>query len=240
MSPLFLLRLGLDLLALGLFMAAMAYWWMDNRAHELIGTGMFALLFLHNIFNRRWYGGISRTRRQARPLVTVVLNLTLLATMVTLLTTSVLISQSLFGFLALGGPTARDLHILAAYWALIIVSIHLGLHWSIVINVVRGLLRISGTLPLQTALLRLASVGIAVGGIYSSLELDIGSRLLLISTMQFWDFNEDAAGFFLRIVAISGLHIAAGHYGLLVIQVLRRPAEGLDTSRPHPKTTSST
>jgi hypothetical protein len=240
MSPLFLLRLGLDFLALGLFMAAMAYWWMDNRAHELIGTGMFALLFLHNVFNRRWYGGISRTRRQARPLVTLVLNLTLLVTMVALLTTSILISQSLFGILAIGGPTSRDIHILAAYWALIIVSIHLGLHWSIVMNVVRSLLQINDTRPLRTALLRLASVGVAAGGIYSSLELDIGSRLLLIPTMQFWDFSEDAAGFFLRVAAIAGLYIAAGHYGVLLIQVLRRPADGRGLSEPQPETTSST
>lgn len=240
MSPLFLLRLGLDFLAFGLFIFAMAYWWMDNRAHELVGTGVFALLFLHNVFNRRWYGGIPRTRRQARPLVTVVLNLALLATMVTLLTTSVLISQSLFSILAVGGPTARDIHILATYWALIVASIHLGLHWSIAMNVVRSLLRISGTRLLPTARLRLASVGIAVGGIYSSLELDIGSRLLLIPTMQFGDFNENAAGFFLRIAAISGLYVSAGHYGILVIQALQHPAGGRGRSEPHPETTSST
>jgi hypothetical protein len=234
MSPLFLLRLGLDFLALGLFTIAMAYWWMDNRTHEFVGTGMFALLFLHNVFNRRWYGGIPRTRRQPRPLVAVALNLTLLATMVTLLTTSVLISQSLFQFLAVGGPTAREIHILAAYWALIIVSIHLGLHWSIVMNAARNLLRVGATSPLRTALLRLVSAGVAVGGVYSSLELDIGSRILLIPTMQFWDFNEDAAGFLLRIVSIAGFYVALGHYGILMIQTFRRPVDG--QSRPGPRT----
>lgn len=233
MSPLFLLRLGLDFVALILFMAAMAYWWMDNRAHELIGTGMFALLFLHNVFNRRWYGGISRTRRQARPLVTLVLNLTLLVTMVALLTTSILISQSLFGFFAVGGPTARDIHILAAYWALIIVSIHLGLHWSIVMNVTRSLLQINDTRPLRTALLRLASAGITAGGVYSCLELDIGSRLLLIPTMQFWDFSEDAAGFFLRVGTIVGLCAALGHYGVMAIQTFRgRLTDGRSHAEP--------
>lgn len=221
MSPLFLVRLGLDFLALGLFTIGMAYWWMDNRTHELVGTGMFALLFIHNVFNRRWYGGIPRTRRQARPLVTVGLNLSLLAAMVTLLTTSVLISQSLFGFLAVGGPTARDIHILAAYWALIIASIHLGFHWSIVMNVVRNVFGISDARPLWTALLRLVSAGIAMFGVYSSFQLDIASRLLLIPTMQFWDFNEDAAGFFLRVGAIAGLYAALGHYGVMAMQAFR-------------------
>lgn len=222
MNPVFLLRLGLDFLAVGLFMAAMAYWWMDNRSHELIGTGMFALLLLHNIFNRRWYAGIPRTRRQAKPLVTVWLNLTLLVTMVTLLTTSVLISQSLFGFLAIGAPDARDIHILAAYWALVIVSIHLGLHWSIVMHVARNFLRFRRPRIERTVLLRLMTAAIAVCGVYSSVELDIGSRLLLIPTMQFWDFNEDTAGFFLRIGSIAGLYVAVGHYGVTDVQAFRR------------------
>ncbi|CAN7556760.1 DUF4405 domain-containing protein [Pararhizobium sp. LjRoot255] len=222
MNPVFLLRLALDFLAVGLFVAAMAYWWMDNRSHELIGTGMFALLFLHNIFNRRWYAGFPRTRRQAKPLVTVGLNLTLLVTMVTLLTTSILISQSLFGFLAIGGPDARDIHILAAYWAVIIVSIHLGLHWSIVMNVVRNVIGVRQPRLDRTVLLRLAAAGIAAYGVYSSFELDIGSRLLLIPTMQFWDFNEDTAGFFLRIGSIAGLYSAAGHYGSTALQAFRR------------------
>ncbi|MEI3853923.1 MULTISPECIES: DUF4405 domain-containing protein [unclassified Ensifer] len=226
MTPVFLLRLGLDFLAVGLFVVAMAYWWMDNRSHELIGTGMFALLLLHNVFNRRWYGGVARTPRQARPLVTIGLNLTLLVTMVTLLTTSILISQSLFGFLAVGGRSARDAHILAAYWALIIVSIHLGLHWSIVMNVVRSLLGIRRNHRGRTTLLRLAACGIATCGVYSSFELDVGSRLLLVPTMQFWDFNEGAAGFFLRVASITGLYVAAGHYGITAIQASRRrPAE---------------
>ncbi len=222
MNPVFLLRLGLDFLAVGLFMAALAYWWMDNRAHELIGTGMFALLFLHNIFNRRWYAGIPRMRRQAKPLVTFGLNLTLLVTMMTLLATSVLISQSLFGFLAIGGPDARDIHILAAYWALVIVSIHLGRHWAIVMNVVRSLCGVRRPRIERTVLLRLMTTAIAACGVYSCFELAIGSRLLLIPTMQFWDFNEDAAGFFLRIGSVAGLYVAVGHYGVTAIQAFRR------------------
>lgn len=230
MTPFFLVRLGLDFLAVGLFVLAMAYWWTDNRTHELVGTGMFGLLFLHNIFNRRWYGSITRTPRRAKPFVTVGLNLTLLVTMVALLTTSVLVSQSLFGFLAIGGPTARDIHILAAYWALIVVSIHLGLHWSIVMNAARDLLGIPSEWLVRTILLRIAAAVIVLLGIGSSFEFDIGSRLLLIPTMQFWDFNEDAAGFFLRIGCIAGLYAVLGHYGATLLQSIRGSAKGKDQS----------
>ncbi|CAN7207945.1 DUF4405 domain-containing protein [Phyllobacterium sp. LjRoot231] len=224
-NPVFLLRLALDFGAVGLFMGAMAYWWLDNRTHELVGTTMFALLFLHNVFNRRWYGGLPKTRREPRPLATVFLNLGLLVTIVTLLTTSILISQSLFLSLAVGGATARDVHILAAYWAMIIISIHLGMHWSIVMNVIWGLSGRGKPNLAVTILLRTAAFAAAASGVYNSFELDIGSRLLLIPTMQFWDFNEDTLGFFLHHGSVVALYVCLGHYAMVLQQASRRPRD---------------
>jgi hypothetical protein len=223
-SPVFLLRLTLDFVALGLFVGAMAYWLLDNRSHELIGTGMALLLVLHTIFNRRWYGGLPQTRRKPRPLLTVVLNLTLLATMVTLLTSSVLISQSLFSSLAFGGAKARDIHILAAYWAMILVSIHLGMHWSMLMRLARGVAGIDKPDLARTIVLRTFAFAAALSGVQASFVLDIGSRLLLIPTLQMWDFNDDTLGFFLLHGAIVALYVCLGHYAMVVLQPSKRPA----------------
>ena len=57
----FSLRLFLDLVAVSLLLVALAYDWLGNTAHEIIGTAMFALLVSHNIFNRRWYGTITKS-----------------------------------------------------------------------------------------------------------------------------------------------------------------------------------
>ncbi|AYG62291.1 DUF4405 domain-containing protein [Rhizobium jaguaris] len=221
MSPFLLLRLVLDFLAVGLLMVAMAYWWLDNRTHELVGTAMFALLVLHNIFNRRWWGSLPRTRRQPMPVATLVLNFTLAATMVALLITSLLISRSLFGFLFIGGPTARDLHILAAYWGVIIAAIHLGMHWPVIMGVAARLAGITRLSQARRVVLRILAAGVAMLGVLSFLGLDIASRLLLVPTIVFWDFNEDATGFFLRLGAIAGLAAVIGHYGLIILQALQ-------------------
>ena len=106
MSPLFLFRLALDFLAVSLLLAAYAYNWLGNAAHEVIGTVMFALLIAHNIFNRRWYGTIAKRRREARGTISKVINLSLLVTMLSLLVTSVIISQTVFSFL----PVGHQLH----------------------------------------------------------------------------------------------------------------------------------
>lgn len=95
----FLVRLVLDFLALGLLLLALAYDWLGNLAHEIIGMAMYLLLVVHNVFNRRWYGALASGKRDPRAMLTRAVNLALLATVVTLLVTSVLISQSVFGFL---------------------------------------------------------------------------------------------------------------------------------------------
>lgn len=196
---------------------------------------MFALLFLHNIFNRRWYGGLPKTRRQPRPLATVLLNLTLLATMVTLLTSSVLISQTLFASVAIGGSTARDIHILAAYWAMIIIAIHLGMHWSIIMGIAARLAGVRDPNLIRTVSLRAMAFAAAVYGAYVFNQLDIGSRLLLIPTMQFWDFNEDTAGFFVQHGAIIALFACLGHYGSVLLQGLNRPSRSPQNIRKDPR-----
>ena len=61
MNRLFLSRLWLDGLTAGLLLLGFAYWWLGNVVHEVAGTAMFLLLIAHNVFNRRWWGGMRMT-----------------------------------------------------------------------------------------------------------------------------------------------------------------------------------
>ncbi|MGO7424590.1 DUF4405 domain-containing protein, partial [Rhizobium ruizarguesonis] len=138
-----MIRLVLDFTAAGLLLAALAYWWLDNTSHELIGTGMFILLLSHNVFNRRWWARLPKAARGRPNLLTNASNISIALAISALLVTSVLISRSVFAFLPLnGGPTAREIHILAAYWAFVLAAVHLGLHWSMIMAVIGGLLRV--------------------------------------------------------------------------------------------------
>ena len=214
MSLLFLLRLLLDFVAVGLLLVALAYNLFDNLAHEIMGTMMFLLLGAHNVFNRRWYGTVAERRGGARGIVTRSINLSLLTTMLALLFTSVLISQSVFSFLNLNSTfTARQIHTLVAYLALLIAAVHLGLHWSLIMGVVRSKLGLSATSKLRTFMLRGLSAAIAAYGIYSLFVLNIGSKLLMQVTMDFWDFQTSTAAFFFHHIAIIGLCASVFHYG---------------------------
>lgn len=213
MNPVFLLRLALDFIAASLLLAGLAYYWLDNVTHELIGTAMFLLIIVHNVFNRRWYGRLSKAPREALGLSNTVTIASLASIMLVLLVTSLMISRSVFSFLPLsGGYGTRQIHTLAAYWALVIVSIHLGMRWSIIMATIRGICGITTVNTVRVVLLRMAAIAIAAYGIRSSVVMGIGSKLTAQVTMDFWDFEASTLGFFAHNVSILALFVFLGHY----------------------------
>ncbi len=207
------LRMVLDTIAACLLLAGLAYYWVDNTTHELIGTGMFLLVMLHNVFNRRWYGNMPRQRRQGSGLMNIGTTAILLITMLVLLVSSVLVSQTVFAFLGYeSGPTARQVHLVAAHWAVLVVAIHLGMRWSLVMLTVRTQLRLAPHNRLRTVVLRVLAAVIAIYGVQSSTTMVFGSKLFMIDVMDMWDFNAEAGRFFVNFASIMGLYIALSHY----------------------------
>ena len=215
MSPVFLTRLAFDFVAASLLLFGLSYWWLGNVAHEVAGTAMFVLVILHNGFNRRWYGTIAKGQREPRGLFHVAITFVLLVAMLALLVTSVLISNALSGVMSsYGGFTARQIHALAAYWCLMIVSVHLGLRWPIIMGTARNLIGISKPHALRTLSLRVIAVLIAVHGVWSSFALAIGTKLAMQTTLDFWRFEESVVGFFIHCIAIAGLYMFLTYYAM--------------------------
>jgi hypothetical protein len=225
LNAVFLTRLVFDLIAAGLLLFAFSYWWLGNLAHEVAGTAMFGLVIIHNVFNRRWYGTISKTRREARGLFNIAVTLLLLVAMLALLVTSVLISHALSSVMSpFSGFTVRQIHTLAAYWVLVIVAVHLGLRWPMLMSVARKPMRISKPNTLRTLALRVIALLVAIHGVWSSFVLAIGTKLSMQVTLDWWNFEESVAGFFVHCVAIAGLYICLTYYAMKWLQRRKRLA----------------
>lgn len=225
MTPAFYSRLVLDLVAAGLLLFGFSYWWLGNVSHELAGTTLFLLVIAHNVFNRRWYGTLRMVKRDARGLFNVVATLLLLVAMSALLATSVLISKALSGIMsAYGGFTVRQIHTLAAYWVLVIVSVHLGLRWPMLMGVARKLIGITQSNASRTFILRSIAALIALHGLWSSFVLGVGTKLSMQVTLDWWNFEESVAGFFAHCIAVAGLYICLTYYAMKWLQArARRP-----------------
>ncbi|UIY28466.1 DUF4405 domain-containing protein [Neorhizobium galegae] len=181
---------------------------------------MFVLLIAHNTFNRRWCARAIKTRRNLRVSVDIVVIFFLAATMIVLLMTSLMISRSLFDFLPFsGGSSTRQIHGLAAYWALVIVSIHVGMRWSMIMGVTSRIPGLVDGSAVRTAILRTTGIAIAAYGIHSSFVLGLGSRLTAKITMNFWDFSQTTLGFFVQIGSIIGLYACATHYTIKLLSI---------------------
>ncbi|RDJ22040.1 DUF4405 domain-containing protein [Bosea caraganae] len=233
MSAPLIVRLALDFLAASSLLFAFAYNWIGNAVHEFIGAALFVLLISHNVFNRRWYGTITKRRREPRGIIAKMINLSLLAAMLALLVTSIVISQTVFSFLPLTSSfTARQLHTLVGYLVLLVVSIHLGMSWSLIMGALRARLGLVASSRLRTYVLRTATVMIAAYGVHSLFVVKIGSKLSMQVPMDFGSFQVSTPALLVHHVAIVGLGASLAHFAVEMIQGRRdRRPSGAQNSR---------
>lgn len=221
----FRVRLLLDFLAVALIIACLAYWWLDNLSHELFGTALFLLVILHNVFNRRWYGSVAKRKMDAVRVVNLVTIVCLAIGMTVMLVTSFLVSRDLFSFTALSGAFAvREIHMSAGYWVLLIIAVHLGTRWGVVMNVLKTGFGMQQSKAIRAWSARILALVIVVWGVKGFSEMAFGSKLMLTYSLDMWDFNESAFGFFLNYGAIVGLFATLTHYALAVVQYFSCPA----------------
>ena len=217
------IRLILDFTSLALVILCLAYWWLGNLSHELFGTALFALVIVHNVFNRRWYPNVSRNLGDGPRLLNLVTIACLATAMTVMLVSSALISRDLFPFLSLNGASAvREIHMFAAYWAVLFIAIHLGTRWAVVMNVCRVIFGITNRSLPRTIVVRCAAAIVAFWGVKSFSEMGFGSKLRLTYTLDMWDFSDSTMAFFVDYTSIIGLVAASTHYTLRLAQSARR------------------
>jgi hypothetical protein len=191
---------------------------LENLPHEIFGTMLFALLGWHLAVNRTWFRNLLRGRYDTRRAITLVLHLLLIANMLVLLVTSVVISKSIFEFLPIPDSIyLRDVHWFAAYWVMVIVGVHLGLHWSRIMAMVRTTLRLSPVDSARTLVLRIAAAALAGFGVWSFTVLGVWAKLTFTYSLEFWDFTAAVTPFFGHWAGVVSLPAIITHYGIKVL-----------------------
>ena len=117
----------------------MCYSLVGDTAHEIIGVTMFCLFIAHHILNVGWIKGLFKGRYTLQRAVGTAVNVLVFLCMLGLMYSAVVISKHIFAFVALGGTmTARTIHLLCAYWGLILMSIHLGMHIEQMLKLIKS------------------------------------------------------------------------------------------------------
>lgn len=212
-------RLSLDLVMTLLIMFEFAYRLTGSTLHELIGLAMLSLFIVHGAWNWRWFATLLKGRYAGLRIVSVTINNLLLVTVVLMMASGVLNSDLLFSLTQVElDLLPRELHTAAAYWFLILLGVHLGMHWKMVMAAARKLSGGAWTAlpsPLRVLSMNAISASIAAYGIFASFARSVFSRLTAYYSFGNVEVDESILEFFAQYAAIVGL------YAVLTYQALR-------------------
>lgn len=207
------IKICIDLLMTVLLLLLMAYQIVGQEFHEWFGAAMLVLFIIHNILNIRWYTGLFKGKYRPVRIFGTILNFVVLAAILALGYSGIVMSRHLFTFLPIrkGMALARVMHLSGAYWGFVLMSLHLGIHWGMVIGIFRRLAK-GKKLSVFVWIFRLLAAVIAAYGICCFIRADIMSYMFLKNEFAFFDFEKSAFTVFTEYAAIMGLWVYIGYY----------------------------
>ncbi|BFM08839.1 DUF4405 domain-containing protein [Halioxenophilus aromaticivorans] len=200
-----LARLLITLCATAGFITALAYWWLDNKTHELIGCAVLVLVITHTIINRRRFARYFTAPLTRRKLMFFLINVSMVLGLLIVATTGIAISQSVFlGWIDWQAAAPYPLHYTAAYWVAVLMGMHLGMNWNVITQWFRPYAQ---ALPeiLVTRLKWLFIAAILMLGIAGVVKLNLAAKLTNQPTLDLWDFSKQTPQFYLYWSALLGL-----------------------------------
>ena len=140
----------------------------------------------------------------------------------------IVLSHHVFAFLPIesGLALARKLHILGAYWGFLLMSLHLGLHWNMILGMLEKALKLKPSKNRKLACF-LAGALIAAYGIFVFFSRNYPTYLFLQSEFVFLDYDEPPILFYLDHLALMGSCIFVSHY---LMQLTRKRSAKKSTS----------
>lgn len=214
MKPKIFVKLFVDAVMTILLLCQMAYMLIGETAHEWMGTAMFALFLLHNVLNWKWYRNLVKGRYTAVRVFQTAVNFLMLFSMLGLMVSGVIMSRVVFAFLPLDGGMnfARTLHMLAAYWGFIFMSIHLGLHWGMIMGILQKRCGRQQPSSARKWILRILAVTLCGFGIYALCKNKLLDYMFVRSRFVFFDMEQPLPLFFSEYIAMMGLWACLSYY----------------------------
>lgn len=185
-----------------LVLLQMAYHLIGDSLHEWLGIMLFVLLILHNILDRKWYSGLFKGKYTPIRFFHTAINMLLLASFLCVTVSAVFLSttlSTLFNLkLALLG---RRMHMIFTTWSFILMSVHVGLHWSRRIGAIKK--QSQGVQYLFWIMVILLSGY----GVYAFISRGLLQRMFFLSEYVFFDYEESLIFIIIDYFAILCLFI---------------------------------
>ena len=203
----------IDLVLIFVLPILMGYSLVSELYHEIIGISGGVLYAVHIVLNRKWFVSLFKGNYTVRRVVTLIVNLLLMLCVLTSMVSGIFLSKYVFRFLGISvlSSLMRTLHILAAYWGLLLMSFHAGTHGSMIMSKLKKKLAkyaVGATFLLASAY-----------GVYAFIKRGFFDFLFGKVMFVFFDFSEPFVFYYLDYLAVMILFMTLGH---LFIKMTKR------------------
>jgi len=183
------------------------YFFESTAVHEILGVVQLALWAVHITLNRRFFLSLFKGRYNVFRILQAVVNCGILLCAIFLMVSGIMLSNHVFAFLGIesGASFARTAHLLASHWYYVFMSLHIGLHVSLIAN----RLGLKSKAALVTT--RVVAALVAGYGIYAFAIRGLWKYMFLQQPFFFFDAERGYALFFADYFAIIVLFAVAVH-----------------------------
>lgn len=183
-----MIKMALDVVITIIFILLMDVFLTGLLLHEILGLAIFGLFFIHKLLNWSWIKGITKRffdkNIKAKTKVMYVLDILLVIGISVTTLSGILISVELFPFLASDDSIFwTNLHISFSYISFIIISLHIGFHWEMILNFFKKMFKLKEPLKARRLILRAIVAVIALLGIKSSVDNGVIDKIALPLTL---------------------------------------------------------
>lgn len=206
-------KMTVDLAMIIVLHCLSGYHLFGNRAHEILGILFFVLFLIHNGLNARQYRFLLRGRG-AYPIVRTAVIALLWVCIAADAGSALVIARDTVpqGWSLPGAAVGRKVHMAAAAWSFVLMSLHTGFHAGMPIGIGRLCLRRCGrrTAAAAGVVGRLFAAAAAVYGAAAFILRRLYSDLFLLSEFKFMDFGESPMRFFVDSICMMILFAVLG------------------------------
>ena len=197
-----ILKIAVDIGMTVMLLLLMTYELIGAAAHEWLGIGIFGLFVVHHILNRKWIRCVFKGKYALFRIWQTILVIGILLTMVGSMYSGVILSEHALSFLPIKGgwAFARSLHMVCAYWGFILMSLHLGLHWGMMVGMAKRFIK--ETPIVGKYLFRVIALLAAGYGAYAFIQREIGRYMFLKNHFAFFNFEEPLVFFLVDYMAV--------------------------------------
>ncbi len=207
-------KTGIDIAMTVLFLLLMGYQLLDGKVHEWLGVSLFVSFIVHNVLNYKWYTVLFKGKYNAVRILQTTVNVLLWIAMLGCVLSSMCISMYIFSGLNINiALIGRRLHLVSTVWAFLLMSVHLGFHWSVFVGMAKKKAHPSQIRSLVlTWGCRVIVLCVCVWGCCNFAVRKMWEEMFLLTEFKFLDYDKNIALYFFESLSIMTLFASVSYY----------------------------